>query len=262
MKITFLGTCSGTEPMAGRRHCSFVIEYDAGVYWFDAGESCSYTAHLAGIDLLLTRAVFISHTHIDHIGGLPNLLFNLIKINTRAEHPSQRLSGKTIKIFIPDLDAWDGVVKVLRPTRDVCAADFTIQAMSVQDGVIYDEHGLKVIALHNHHLGQPQDGRPWKSFSFRIEAEGKSVVFSGDVASVQDVHSLLDHCDLFLMETGHHTVEDVCRHVKDADKQVGRLGFIHHGRAILADPTGELNKARAILGDNIFLTDDGMALDL
>ena len=66
MKLTFLGTCAGTEPMPGRRHTSFVVEDKGRVYWFDTGESCSYTAHLANIDLLSTRAIFISHTHMDH----------------------------------------------------------------------------------------------------------------------------------------------------------------------------------------------------
>lgn len=51
MRITFTGTCSGTEPMAGRHHCSFVIEHNLGVYWFDAGECCSHTGYLAREDV-------------------------------------------------------------------------------------------------------------------------------------------------------------------------------------------------------------------
>ena len=75
MKITFLGTCSGTEPMPNRKHVSFVIEHAGAVYWFDAGEGCSYTAHLAGIDLLSTRAVFISHTHAFSFRLVRNYIF-------------------------------------------------------------------------------------------------------------------------------------------------------------------------------------------
>lgn len=54
MKITFLGTCSGTEPYPDYRHSSFVIEHNESVFWFDAGESCSYSAYLLGIDFLST----------------------------------------------------------------------------------------------------------------------------------------------------------------------------------------------------------------
>ena len=80
MKLWFFGTCSGTEPLPGRHHVSFALESEGGLYWFDAGEGCSYTAKLAGADLLAVKKIFISHTHMDHVGGLGNLLWNIRKL--------------------------------------------------------------------------------------------------------------------------------------------------------------------------------------
>jgi len=262
MKLTCLGTCSGTEPMPGRHHVSFTIERPSGVYWFDAGECCSYTAHLAGINHLATRAIFISHTHMDHTGGLPNLLWTIRKLNGMQKDKSQGMSGKTIKLLIPNLAPWQGMLDMLKGTEGNFKIDFDIDATDYQDGVIYDEDGLQVMALHNAHLGEPGEGQPWQSFSFRIEADGKCIVFSGDVKDVRELDPLLDGCDLFLMETGHHKVEDVCGYLKDAKKNVARLGFIHHGSAILEAPDRELAKAKAILGDKVFVADDGMTLEL
>ncbi|NOZ24447.1 MAG: MBL fold metallo-hydrolase [Planctomycetes bacterium] len=262
MKLTCLGTCSGTEPMPGRHHVSFTIERPSGVTWFDAGECCSYTAHLAGINLLATRAIFITHTHMDHIGGLPNLLWTIRKVNGLTKYPQKRISGKTVKLFIPNLTAWGGMLDMLQGTEGGFKIDFTIDTTDYTDGTIHDEDGLKVVAMHNAHLGEPEDGKSWQSFSFRIEADGTSIVFSGDVRDVRELDPLLDGCDLFFMETGHHKVEDVCGYLKDAKKDVGRLGFIHHGRAILDDPEGELEKAKGILGDKVFIADDGMVLEL
>ena len=72
-KIHFLGTCSGTEPMEGRNHVSFVINSGGFNYWFDAGENCSRSAYLSGIDLLKVKAVFIEVSLI-HSNGVGRVL--------------------------------------------------------------------------------------------------------------------------------------------------------------------------------------------
>lgn len=87
-------------------------------------------------------------------------------------------------------------------------------------------------------------------------------MYSGDVGSISDIDSLIQNCDLLLMETGHHTVEDVCNYIMDTNKEVGVLGFIHNGRAILANPERELKKAKDILGDRVFITEDGMTMKI
>ena len=260
MQLTFLGTCAGTEPIPGRKHTSFVIEYGGKVYWFDAGSGCSYTAHLLGIDLLAVRSIFISHTHMDHIGGLANLLWDIRKLNGLEPDPHRRISGKRIDLFIPDLQVWQGILQILKGTEGHFSIDFDLEATGYADGPVFAAEGLQVSTLHNRHLGVPLQGEPWKSYSFGIEAAGKRVVFSGDIEDVRELQPLLEDCDLLLVETGHHKVEDICAYVRD--QPVKRLGFLHHGRAILADPLGEADKARQIFGDHVFLAEDGMRLDL
>jgi len=72
-RFKILGSCSGTEPMIDRHHTSIVLEENGRNYFFDAGENAVHTAHTQGIDLTRTRAIFISHSHYDHIGGLTEL---------------------------------------------------------------------------------------------------------------------------------------------------------------------------------------------
>ena len=261
MDLTVLGSCSGTEPRPHRHHTSFTIQHGGQVYWFDAGETCSYTAHLLGVDLLRTRAVFISHTHMDHVGGLPNLLWTLRKLN--GMDPGHRFAGQRVQVFIPDLSVWEGMLQMLAGTEGDFRIDFHLEAERYYDGLVFQEADFRVDALHNLHLGEPDDGRAWRSYSFLIRAAGKRVIFSGDVKSIRDLEPLLlEPCDLLLMETGHHKVEDICTYLVESRAPVRRLGFLHHGRAILADPQGELETARRILGQEVFIADDGTALTL
>ena len=257
--LTFLGTCGGPEPMPGRHHCSFVIEHHGRLYWFDAGESCSYTAYLAGINLPSTEAIFISHTHIDHTAGLPNLIWTLSKVTKRSRAAFDALTGRTIKVFIPNLDVWDGILRIVVGDEGEYRPLFKLCAKRYESGVISNENGMRVIALRNSHLG---DAEHALSFSFRAEIGSKSIVHSGDVGSIEECEPLLDDCNLLLMETGHHKVEDVCTWLKESQKRVDQLIFLHHGRAILADPEGELSKAKEILGEKVSLANDGMVIQL
>ena len=261
MKLTVLGSCSGTEPMPGRKHVSFAIEAGGGVYWFDAGEGCSYTAHLAGIDLLAVRAIFITHTHMDHVGGLPNLLWNMRKINGITNDPSRRLSGKRVQAFLPYMPTWDAAVQLLKGTEGGFKIDYELEAERYYDGEVFNDGILRVIAHHNTHLGAPADRMDWRSYSFRIEVDGANIVYSGDVASIEELAPILSPCDMLLMETGHHKVEDICHYLRDSRAEVGRLIFIHHGRDILDDAQGQVRKAEAIMGRPAIVAEDGMVIE-
>lgn len=261
MVITILGSCSGTEPIEGRRHTSLSLETQGHLYFLDAGENCGYSSYLLGIDQLKTDSIFISHTHMDHIGGLPHLLWNLRKLCTLSNENLQRMRGKTIRVFLPDLDVFDGVMKLLYGSEGNYETVFSLRPCLVTDGILLNEQ-LKAEAFHNLHLGNPEPNKPYKSFSYIFHAEGKKLVYSGDFRDLSELLPHIEGADLVFLETGHHLAHALCRELMDSGIDFGKVIFYHHGVEILQDFYGQLKLAQQVLGDRVLFAQDGTRIEL
>ncbi len=229
-KIIFLGTCAGTEPMPERHHASTMIESNGYYYLFDAGEGCSRTAHLMGIDMSKVKAVFISHPHIDHIGGLLNTVYTIWKLASVYEtYPLDR----KIDFYIGNISLWHSFENVLSGIGLQYNNQFKICSHEIADGLLFENENIKVEAMHNHHIRFSEGEKP-KSYSFKITVDGKTILYSGDVRDMADLENVLgDGCDYLICETGHHKVKDVCNFADTHN--VGQLLFSHNGRVILND---------------------------
>ncbi len=257
MKIHFLGTCAGTEPMKNRKHMSFVIESGGRLYWFDAGEGCSYTAHNMGLDLLAVKSIVISHTHMDHVGGLGNLLWNIRKLrNVKKIKP---LFGG-VDIYIPNMDTWNAVYNLLLHTEGGYKVDFDVNAHKVSGGVISDDSVMKITALRNTHLPVCNTDAV-DSYSYKIECEGKSIIYSGDVGKYSDMDAFFnERCDAVIIETGHFGIDDAYGYLKD--KQIGKIFFSHNGREILDCPQESKQKVLNLFGSKAVICEDEMTVEL
>ena len=227
--IRFLGTCSGTEPMVGMHHCSFILEAGDYYYWFDGGENCAYTAHTNGLDVLKTKALFVSHPHLDHVAGLPNLFSCMRKLIYREG--KKLINDNSLDVYFPNLEFFHAIKLVACSGNSNFKFFFNMREHEVSDGVLFEDENIRVTAMHNRHLGE--DGsNGWHSYSYLIEVEGKRIVFSGDVKSPDELDEFMkDGCDFFIMETGHHPVKDVCEYA--VSRGVKALYFNHHGREII-----------------------------
>ncbi len=254
MRLIFLGTCSGAEPIPERKHTSVVLDMGERLYFFDAGEGCSYTAHTMGLDLTQTRKVILSHPHMDHVGGLGNLLWVIRKLRYTYDKPIDH----EIEIFTPVMATYDGAMMILRESEGSFRVDYSISPRKVVDGLLFDDGDIRVTAMHNLHLEKSEESG-WRSFSYLIEAQGRKIVYSGDLKSIDELEPWLP-CEFLLMETGHHDPGEVAKYA--AEKKVENLIYMHHGRKIMGDPEGWEKKVKALFGEKAVITQDGMAIEI
>ena len=164
MRVIFLGTSHG-YPEGNRRCSSTLIEVNGSRYFIDMGADVSCDIINRGIPSESVKAVFITHMHGDHTNGL----IHFLDLATWAAP----FKNADPEIFIPgSCDDVSACLKNWFALNGSPMRDFRFK--EVQEGVIFDDGVLKVTAVRTKHCAI--------SYSYIVEAEGKSVLFSGDLS--------------------------------------------------------------------------------
>ncbi|MEO9132182.1 MAG: MBL fold metallo-hydrolase [Sphingomonas sp.] len=204
-----LGTGGGPLTRVKRSEPANALVVNGAVYLFDAGDGVQRQLVAAGLPVRQLRAVFVSHHHIDHVGGLAPLLVTRWLFNNRAPLPV---------IGPPGTNAM--VVNIAAAYRATELAPITIggppmltiaQTIAPQDmpatmdvpTLVYSDDNIRVLAITNDHYHFPpgsSEASAARSYSFRIEAGGRSFVYSGDTGPSAHLEELAKGADVLISE--------------------------------------------------------------
>ena len=137
MRLTFLGTGGGV-PSASRALPSIAINFSGELILFDCGESTQRQMMRAGVGFKRKLTIFLTHLHGDHVLGIPGLLYTLSMLDRKDP----------LRIIGPK-----GTIEFLRGVLSlkVGAINFPIEAVDVEEGLVYESKEYVVEAVRSEH---------------------------------------------------------------------------------------------------------------
>ncbi len=237
MELVFLGTGSAFTVGDNNYHSNALLKMDNGKsLLIDCGSDARHSLNALGLSYKDINAVYISHYHADHSGGLEWLALAR-KFDPTVSKPDLYASEE----LIPTL--WQNNLSSGLKTLD--DEDATIETFfnthHVSDKFDYD--GLKVNLIRTHHFKSNKNWMP--SFGIFFKANKTSVLFTTDTQFTPDylmpyyekADIIFHDCETTLFRSGVHSHFDQLKTLPDHIKK--KMWLYHYNPGKLPDPLSE-----------------------
>lgn len=242
MKITFIGSSHGV-PEPNRKCSSILIEIGAYSYFIDMGTQSIEGLVTRNIPVESVKAVFITHMHGDHTDGLISFL-DLCSWYYKNAEPIIYLPD-SVNETVSAIHAWH------KCTEGSKLRDFDFRP--VNRGLMYEDENIKVTSFRTYHTK--------RSFAYLIEAEGKRVLFTGDLSQPQNdfPKSVLEKpLNLAVCECAHFSAMDYLQ-IFSGCENVKNICFTHYTEANLQTIK---NLKNSLPNKNITVATDDMEINI
>ena len=197
--VVFLGT-GMPRPDPGRQGPSLAIVANGKAYIVDAGvglvrqAAAAYARGISALHWDHLDIAFLTHLHSDHTLGLPDLIFTPwvmhrpVPLRLYGPEGTQAMVNNIEKAWAEDID-----IRIHGLEHNTTGA-YKVVVHEIQPGVVYQDANVKVTAFAVLHGS-------WKeALGYRFDADGKSIVISGDTRPAQSVVEACNGCDILIHE--------------------------------------------------------------
>jgi len=249
VKVTVVGSGCGI-PNPKRGSPCIAVRGGKELFAFDLGPGALRAMGTAGVAWAELDAVFITHFHTDHIGDLAPLLFAYNIPDTNREFPLRLCGPPGIEKLYENLVAAYG--EWLVPKR------YELFIEELADAPLEGAAWRLEIAPAEH-------SRP--AYAYRFEADGASMVYSGDTDYSESIVSLASGCDLLILECSYPNEIEIAGHLipRKAADMARRTGckklVLTHIYPVCAD-YDLIAECKETYNGDVVLAEDGMEIEL
>ncbi len=187
MQFTFVG-CGDAFGSGGRLNTCFHVTGEKANFLIDCGASTLIGLKANLIPLNAIQAIFITHFHADHFGGIPFFMLD-------AQFFSKRSEPLTI-LGPPGLSSWfERVMETAFPDSSRTVPKFSLHLVELSTS---EERAISGVIVKSFQANHGNPSGPF--FSYRLDVEGRIIVYTGDTEWTDELIPAAKDAGLFVAE--------------------------------------------------------------